>query len=102
MLDVPEKDLMAPAAASAPASPAPDAKEEEEVTQISEESCASEPEEVCPFRGRIRPHMGQTSSNTTGIRPLTGELNPCGFDKTLGVQLDLLSLESLQVTISHG
>ena len=33
----------------------------------------------CPFGGRIRPHMRQISSITTGICPLTGKSNPCRF-----------------------
>ena len=35
----------------------------------------------CPFRGRIRPYMGQISSHTTGICPLSDKSNPCRLGK---------------------
>ena len=53
MLDVAEKDPMAPAPASAPSSPTPDPEEEEQVVQIPKESCTSEPEEAAHLEGGL-------------------------------------------------
>ena len=61
--------------------PTPDPEEEEQAIQIPKESCTSDQEDSCPFRGRIRPCMRQISSHTTGICPLMGESNPCRFGK---------------------
>ena len=104
MLDVVEKDLMAPAQASAPAFPTPDPEEEEQVVQIPEESCTSEPEEATHLEGGLDhvwdrypaiPHaFAQSWANQTHAGLVRGI--------PLGVQLDLCSLGSLQVTICHG
>ena len=53
MLDVAEKDTVATAPACAPASPTPDPEEEEQVIQIPEQSCASEPEEAACSEGGL-------------------------------------------------
>ena len=53
MLDVSEKDPVAPAPASAPSFPTPDPEEEEQVIQISKESCTSEPEEAAHSEGGL-------------------------------------------------
>ena len=53
MLDVVEKDPVAPAPASAPSFPTPDPEEEEQVVQIPEESCISEPGEAAHSVGGL-------------------------------------------------
>ena len=52
MLDVVEKDPVAPSPASAPSSPAPDL-EEEQVIWTPEESCALKPEEAACLEGEL-------------------------------------------------
>ena len=52
-LDVVEKDPMAPAPTSAPSFPMPDLEEEEQIVQIPEESCASEPEQAIHLEGGL-------------------------------------------------
>ena len=56
-----------------------------------------------PFSGRTGPHMGKISISATRVCPLTCKLNPYRFAKgyTPRAWLDLCSLGSLQVTISH-
>ena len=51
MLDVTAKDPVAPASASV--SPTPDPEKEEQIVQISEESCTSEPEEAAHSEGGL-------------------------------------------------
>ena len=53
MLDVAEKDPVAPAPTSAPSSPSPDPEEEEQGVQIPEEYCASELEEATHSEGGL-------------------------------------------------
>ena len=57
----------------------------------------------CPFGGKTWPYVGKIPINNTGICPLTYKTNPCRFGRghTLGAQLDLHSLGSLQATISY-
>ena len=102
MLDVAEKDPMA--SASPPTSPIPDHEEEEQIIQVPKESCASEPEEAAHLEEGLDLIWGRypaiplgfacSQANQTHVGLLTGI--------PLGVQLDLCSLGSLQVTISHG
>ena len=67
ILDVAEKDSMAPAPGSAPASPPPDPEEEEKVLQIPEESCASEPEQAAHMEGGLDLKWGRYPSIPLGF-----------------------------------
>ena len=100
-LDIAEKDPVAPA--SAPTSPTPSLEEEEQIIQIPEVSCALEPEEAAHLEGgldiwsrypAIPPRFVHSQANL----PLAGLVRGI----PLGARLDLHSLGSLQVTISHG
>ena len=51
MLDAAKKDPVAPA--SAPTSSTPDPEEEDQVIQVPEESCTSEPEETAHLEGGL-------------------------------------------------
>ena len=53
MLHVAEKDNVAPAPSSAPASPTTDTEEKEQVIQIPKESCTSEQEEAAHLEGGL-------------------------------------------------
>ena len=95
---------MAPASASGPSSPTPDPEEEEQVMQIPKESCTSEPEEASHSEGGLDLVQGRYPAIPLEFAHLQANLTHAGLVRGIppGVQLDLCSLESLQVTISHG
>ena len=70
MLDIVKKDPMAPAPASAPASPTPESKEEEQILQVPEEPCASEPEEAAQSVERLKLVWGRFPSIPPGFSHL--------------------------------
>ena len=98
-----EKDPMAPAPASAPSSPTPDPEEEEQVMQVPEGSCTSEPEEAAHSEGRLGLVWGRYPAIPPGFACLQVNQTHAGLARhiPLGAQLDLHSLGSLEVTISH-
>ena len=104
MLGVVEKDPVAPAPASAPSSPTPDPGEEEQVIQIPEESCTSEPEETADLEGGLDLTWGRYPAIPLQFAHSKVNQTCAGLVRgiSLGAQLDLCSLGSLQVTISHG
>ena len=103
MLDVAEKDPMAPTPASTPSFPTPDS-EEEQVILTPKESCTSEPEEATCLEGGLTLIQGWYPTRPPGFSclPVTQTHASLGRGIPLGAQLDLHSLGSLQVTISHG
>ena len=104
ILDVAEKDPMGPAAASAPSSPTPDPEEEEWVILIPEEYCTLEQEEAAHLEGGLNLVWGRYSARPLGFAHSQVNQTHVGLARgiPLGAQLDLHSLGSLQVTISHG
>ena len=70
MLDVAEKDPMAPAPASALPSSTPDPEEEEQVVLIPKESCTSEPEEAAHWEGGLDPIWGRYPARPLGFAHL--------------------------------
>ena len=103
MLDVAEKDPVAPTPASAPSSPPPD-PEEEKVIPTLEESCTLEPEEAACLDGGLTLIQGQYPGRQLGFAhsPVTQTYASLGMGIPLGAQLDLCYLGSLQVTTSHS
>ena len=93
---------MAPA--SIPTSPTPDPEEEEQFIQIPEESCASEPEEAAHSEEGVDFIQGRYPAIPPGIACSQANQTHAGLVRAicLGAQLDVCSLGSLQVTISHG
>ena len=99
MLDIAEKD---PPAASA--SPTQKPKEEEQITlQVPKELCTSEPEEAAHSAGGLDLVQGGFPSVPPGFACLHVNQTHTGLARgiPLGAWLDLCSLGSLQVTISH-
>ena len=98
-MDVAKKDPVAPA--SVPTSPTPDPEEEEQVTK---EPCTSEPEEATHLEGGLDLVQGRYPA--IPLRFASSQVNGTQAGLASGipleVQLDLCSLGSLQVTISHG
>ena len=103
MLDVAEKDPVTPAPASAPSSPTPGPEEEEQI-QIPEESHTLEPEEVAHSEGGLDLTWGRHPIRPPGFAH--SQLNQTHRGLVKGVlpraQLDLCSMGSLQLTISHN
>ena len=97
----------APAFATASASPTPDPKEEDQVIQIPKESCTLEPEEAADsewgldlIQGRY-PAIPLGFAHVQGTQTCTGLVRGIVNGIPLRAQLDLCSLGSLQVTVSH-
>ena len=103
MLDVTEKDPMALAPVSAPSFPTPD-PEEEQAILTAEESYTLEPEDAACLEGELTLIWGQYPARLPGFAHLLVTQNWAGLAMgiPLRAQLDLHSLGSLQVTISHG
>ena len=103
MLDVAEKDPMAPTPASAPSFPTPD-PEEGQVILTPKESCTLEPEEAACLEGELTLIWGQYPARPPGVAHLLVTQTHASLGKGIPMraQLDLHSWESLQVTISHG
>ena len=79
MLDVAEKDPVAPTPASAPSSPTPDP--EKQVIQIPEESCTSEPEEAAHLEGGLDLIWARYPARPPGFVCFAGKSNPCRFSE---------------------
>ena len=103
LLDVVEKDPVAPTSASTPSSPIPD-PEEEQIIPKPEESCTSEPEEAACLKGELIVLWGPYPAGLLGFAcsPVNQTCAHLGRGIPLGAQLHLHSLGSLQVTLSHG
>ena len=103
MLHVVEKDPMACTPISAPSSPTPDPEKEQGIL-TPKESCASELEEAACSQGKLTFIWGQYPARPPGSACLlaTQTCASLGWGIPLGAQLDLCSLGSLQVSISHG
>ena len=102
MLDVAEKDPVAPTPDSVTSSPTPD-PEEEQVILAPEESCTLGPEEAASSQGGLTLIRGQYPTQPLGFVHLlvTPTHASLGRGIPLGAWLDLCSLGSLQITISH-
>ena len=79
-------------------------REEEQIVQISKEPCTSELEEAAHSEGRLDLIQGRCPAIPLGSAFSQANQTPAGLARyiPLGVQLDLCSLGSLQITISHG
>ena len=104
MLEVAERGPVAPAPASTPASPTPEPEEEEQILQVLEEPCASQPEKAAHLMGKPSLVWGIFPARPPGFAHSQANRTQAGLARgiLLGSQLDLCSLGSLQVTISHG
>ena len=104
MLDVAEKDPIAPAPASAPSSPTPDPEEEKQVILIPEESHTSKPEETTCLQEGLDLVQGRYPARPLEFAHFQSNQTHAGLARgiPLGAQLDLYSLGPLQVTISHS
>ena len=98
------KDPLTPALASAPSSPTPDPEEEEQVLLIPEESYNTEPEKTAHLEGGLDLVWSRYPTRPLGFAHSQANQTCAGLVRgiSLGVQLDLPSLGSLQVSISHG
>ena len=92
MLDVAEKDPVAPTPAPAPSSLTPN-PEEEQVTLTPNESCTSEPEGAAFLEGELTLVWGQYPTRLPGFACLlvTQTHASLGRGMPLGAQLDLYS-----------
>ena len=79
MLDVVEKDPMAPAPASAPFSPTPDPEKEEQVIPIPKESCALELEEAAHLEGGLDLKQGRYPARPLGFACSQANQNDAGL-----------------------
>ena len=104
MLDVVEKDPMAPAPASTASYPTPYPKEEKQIIQIPKEPCTSKPEEASHWEGGLDLVQGRYPAIPLGFTHTQVNQTHADLAKgiPLGTQLSLCSLGSLWVTISHG
>ena len=104
MLDVAEKDPVIPAPASAPNIPTPEPEEEKQILQVPKEPCASEPEKAAHLLGGLHLTQGRFPAIPPGSAHMQANWTHAALARGIppGAQLDLCSLGSLQVTITHG